>query len=265
MANDNQANYAKIGMTVLLGIAAIVGTLVYLGGFRDRKNEILVETYFEKSVSGLSKGSVVNFRGVKIGEVREISFVGGEYDVSGADNSRIYVLIAIDGDTVGLTPGEWDDDAEVEQIHAMVVDRLGLRTMVTASGITGLSRIECDFYTKDPPEPMKISWKPRHFYIPSKNSLLDSFSDSATKVMNQINKMDFNSTWSNMNAMVESFAAISAASRNLVESRQGELDRVLADISAATEAARELAEKLRDNPSLLIREEKVKPLPETAR
>ena len=78
MANDNHTSYRRIGFAVFSGAIAIVLSLIYLGGIRGRGDEILVETHYDKPVSGLSVGSVVNFRGVKVGEVREISFVGSK-------------------------------------------------------------------------------------------------------------------------------------------------------------------------------------------
>lgn len=260
MSNENHASYTKIGLTVILGIAAIVATLIYLGGIRGEGDVILAETYYDKSVNGLSVGSAVNFRGVKIGEVREISFVGSKYDVKGPNNSRIYILMALNRNFFGLK-----EEMSVEAYSKLLVDKLGLRATVTASGITGLSRIECDYNPVNPPKAPEVSWQPKNFYIPPKISLLDSFSDSATKVMNQINRIDISVVWSNMNAIVESLSAMSESTRNLIDSRQGELDKLLVDLSDATSAAKTLIEKLRDNPSLIIREQVVSPLPETSR
>ena len=67
MANENHASYAKVGLTVVAGVAAIIGTLIYIGGVKDTGGEILIETCYDKPVSGLSVGSAVNFRGVKVG------------------------------------------------------------------------------------------------------------------------------------------------------------------------------------------------------
>lgn len=262
MANDNHASFVKIGFVVTAGFLAIVGTLVYLGGIRDRGDVLLAETYYDNSVSGLSVGSAVNFRGVKIGEVREIAFVGGKYEVSGADNSRIYILMALDRRQLGFT-GKASPE-EVRRVFRRLVDEFGMRATVAASGITGLSRIECDF-NADNPAAREISWTPDNFYIPAKISLLENFSVSATKVMNQINKMDFSTAWSNMSAIVQSLSAMSETTRNLLESRQGELDRILSSVADTASSAKELVERLRDNPSLLIREQTPEPLPETRR
>ena len=80
MAADNQPNYAKIGFFILAGVALVVGTLVYLGGVGATQHEFLAETHFSFPVSGLDVGSAVNFRGVRVGSVRRISFIGAEYD-----------------------------------------------------------------------------------------------------------------------------------------------------------------------------------------
>lgn len=263
MSSDNHANYAKIGVAVLGGVVALVGTLLHFGGLRGRGNEILVETCYDKPVNGLSVGSDVNFRGVKIGSVREINFIGNKYQVEAHDMPRIYILLSIQGEYVGLERGDIEDFKG--RLQSMV-DKFGLRATVSATGITGMSRVELNF---NPPDRVplipKISWTPRYPYIPPKDSLIDSFEDAAVKVMNQINRMDITSVWSNMSETVESLAAMSETTRNLVERRQPEIDRIMSNLESATSAVRDLAERLRENPSLLIRESRPDRLPETDR
>lgn len=261
MATDNHASYAKIGFMVFIGVGAIVAALIYLGGVRGRSDELLLETVYDKPVAGLSVGSAVNFRGVHVGEVREIDFVGNKYHVEGADNSRIYILMAMDARRLGV-PGTSD-----ELMSSWVkssVERLGLRATVASSGITGLSRIECDFtFGEARTEPPKISWKPHHAYIPAKISLLDNFSVAATKVMNQINRMDLGTAWSNINASVESLALAMNSAQTMIETRQGDLDRMMDDLSETAASVRALAAELKQNPSLLIRERTPERLEET--
>ena len=67
MADGNQANYGKIGFTLVLGIVCIVAALIWFGGAGSGKRFIPAETYFTTPVSGLAVGSDVCFRGVKIG------------------------------------------------------------------------------------------------------------------------------------------------------------------------------------------------------
>ena len=252
MANDNHASYTRIGLTVVIGLVAIVGSLIYLGGVRGRDCEVLAETYYDKPVAGLSVGSVVNFRGVKIGEVREISFVGNKYVVEGEDGSRIYILLALDGHT--FASANVDETEFATRIQRSVSLR-GLRVSVVSSGITGLSRIECDFYNPENLDPVPpLTWTPRHVYIPAKISLFDNLAVAAAKVMNQINRMDLNAAWSNISVSVEALAAATDSAKTMLQTRQGDVDRILDDISETAVSLKDLAGELKRNPSLLLRE-----------
>lgn len=240
---SNHASYAKIGLTVMLGAAAIIGVLVYLGGAWGADDRVYAETYTDRSVSGLSVGSTVNFRGVKLGEVKEITFVGNKYRcIDQRDARRIYILMSFRKKDLGLYAEKTD-----------LLVRAGMRATVTASGITGLSRIELDIVENAPPaeEP---TWKTEYPYIPSAVSLLASFSDSATKVMNQINAMDISAAWSNVNAAVESLSRATETVMTTLETRRADIDRVVEDFAESAASVRELTSDLKRNPSLLVRE-----------
>jgi len=261
MSQRNKASYKRIGFTVFIGLAAIVGTLIYLGGLRGCNDEVLLETYYDKPVSGLTVGSVVNFRGVKLGEVREISFVGRKYDVDDADATRIYILMAIKASLIGRNSSERD---YVTQNILKYARYRGMRATVTTSGITGLSRVELDF-VKDVStmEPPPVSWTPRHPYVPARVSLMENFSVAATKVMNQINRMDLASVWSNISYTVESLARLSESSKTMLQARQGDFERVVDNMMSTTDNLRALTSELRQNPSLLVRERMPRRLDET--
>ena len=83
---------------------------------------------------------------------------------------------------------------------------------------------------------------------------MEDFSVAATKVMNQINRMDLASVWSNVSLTVESLARISAFSKSMLEGRQVEVERVVDNLSDVTASLRELSSELKRNPSLLLRE-----------
>jgi len=262
MASDNHASYAKIGFTVSLGAFAIVATLIYLGGLRGRSNVFLVESYYDKPVTGLSIGSTVNLRGVKIGEVRDISFIGSHYNVEGADNARIYILMALNTRTVDV--GGTAVEAN-RRIRHLVANR-GLRATVSINGITGLARVELNTNDGDEFKTVPaISWTPRHACIPPKDSLIDNFSVAATKVMNQINKMDLSTFWSNLNASVEQVSQCAETANVMMQVRQSDIERILNNLTATSESLRELSAELRQNPSAIVRGVDRPVLDETAR
>ena len=229
MASDNHAHYSKIGFAVLLAAAAIVTTLVWLGGLGEGEDPVAA-----------------------------IDFVCNHYEVIGKENSRIYIKMALDRRL--FLAGE-DEGYTAESLMEKLVS-MGLRATVTASGITGLSRIECDLFPDAPPPP-QISWTPRVPYIPPKMSLLEDFSSAATRVMNQINTMDFAGVWSNITATTEHLSESVRSVRTLLDENRGEIGRILDSTSEAVDSIKELSADLRRNPSALIRERRVEPLEET--
>lgn len=266
MANDNHASFAVIGFTVCIGIVAIVGVLVYLGGLCGEADKVLVETYSEKPVSGLSVGSPVNFRGVKLGEVKDISFVANHYPVEGAAGSYIYILMALDGKAFDDAKYGKVEREEVEADLQEWVRQRGLRATVTSTGVTGMSRVEMDFNVGEEFKVVpSIPWKPKYICVPPKDSLFESLSVSLSKVMNQIKKMDLNATWSNISTTVSSLAQATESARIMIEARQGELEQMMESMGETAEATRELMTELRHNPSLLIRGREYEPLRETER
>jgi len=262
MANDNKPKYARIGLTVLLGVLATAGALVYIGGFDRGDMEVLVESYYDNPVSGLSVGSSVNFRGVKVGEVKDIMMERPRSaDYSVADMQRIRMLLSLNLRRMGHRSRP--DDVELRRMIESYVER-GLRATVTASGITGLSRIELNM-VRNPPPQAQLSWRPKHPVIPPAPSLIDGFADAATRLMNQINSMDFVSVWSNVQSIAESTARLTDNADSLVEGQRANVGSIVQSINEAAERLGELARKLEENPSLLLRPADPEPLPETCR
>ena len=259
MASDNHAHFARVGFTVLAGVAAIVGTLIYLGGFGDRGDLVMGETYSETPMSGLSVGSEVNFRGVKVGQVRAISFVGAAYpEAEEKDRQTILVRIAFDARQLAF---EGEDEAE-DALRSLVAK--GLRATVTSSGVTGLSKIEMNF--PDDPAPLApISWRPEDPCIPPQPSMLTSFTSSASEVMRRLGKIDFAAAWSNVTTIAESVASLTQNADTLVESQRARVDAILQNLEETTGSLKELVSELKDDPSLLLRAVERPPLPETAK
>lgn len=257
MANGNEASFAKIGAFILFGAALIVGTLVYLGGARGDRREYLVETYFANDVSGLDVGSAVNFRGVRVGSVKAISFIGAEYDNVSPQHSRnIYVLIALDARLCRMSA----NDSPARFVKRLLEQ--GMHATVTASGITGLSRIEMNF-PKTEVVDERISWHPRHLLIPPAPSILESATESAAKILRQLNRMDFVTVWSNVVRMTDHAANLCESANELITSQRGHIGQTLDNLDGAVMSLRTFADTISENPSLLLRPRDAAPLPET--
>ncbi len=131
-----------VGIFVLGGLALFIAGLILLGSGKIFTNSLKYTMYFDGSVSGLSIGAPVVFRGVPMGSVTRISMVVNSRD----SNITIPVIVSID-DTSFIRA---DGDIISEEGQALIIRKMierGLRARLQmASLITGQSRIELDFF-----------------------------------------------------------------------------------------------------------------------
>ena len=260
MSADNHASYGKIGFAVLLGAAAIAVSLVMIAGIGPGKDEILLETYYDNPVGGLAVGSPVNFRGVKVGEVRAIDFIGNRYEGSCSSNDfrKIYILMEIDAIICGVP----SDAKAVEDARASL-PKSDLRATVVVNSITGLAKIEVNYQGANATPPEQLSWVPEHPLVYPQPSLMENFSTAATKALSQFNRMDFTPVWSNVQSVADSLSRLSATANGLLESQRSQVQSIMRNIDSVTMSLKDLVEKLDENPSLLLRANDPDELPET--
>ena len=260
MADANQANYGKIGLTLIMGIACIIATLIWFGGAGSGKRYVAAETYFNSPVSGLAVGSDVCFRGVKIGTVKRISFVANEYENYDPDHGRaIWVGLAVDPRLCGFD----EHDKHVDERLAEIVSK-GLHATLSANILTGIAHIELNFpkmAIKDEP----VSWKPRTLCIPPAPTLLESASDALPGLIAKFGRINISAGWSNVMDAVTSAGTLMGSANTVIETQQGSLAEIISNIRDASSALRDLSYQLRDNPSLLLRSADQQSLPETSK
>ena len=69
---STKPHYFRIGIFVILALALVVAAVVVFGAGLLAQDKMYFETYFDESITGLSVGSPVEFRGVRIGQVETI-------------------------------------------------------------------------------------------------------------------------------------------------------------------------------------------------
>ena len=77
-----KTNNFKLGIFTLVGIGLLVTGILAFGTWSAFEKKTLFETYVPGDVSGLSVGSAVEFRGVRVGKVTHIGFSWNEYQDS---------------------------------------------------------------------------------------------------------------------------------------------------------------------------------------
>jgi phospholipid/cholesterol/gamma-HCH transport system substrate-binding protein/paraquat-inducible protein B len=232
---SDEARYARVGAFVFGGIAlAVVGALLIGGGALFRR-PLIIETVFDESVQGLEVGSPVKLRGVRLGSVSSIGFVGDSYvldDTPDAVKQRNSVLVRmeIESRLDGLS-------SRVDQEESVRVQvEKGLRLRVTPLGITGTAFIQADYLDPKKNPPLQITWKPDHVYVPSAPSTISQLSSAAERLMTRIDKLNVEKLLTNFDAVLASLN--SALGEADVEGARKSVGELLTDLQSTSSEAR---------------------------
>ena len=175
-----KTNNFKLGLFTLAGLGLLALGILAFGAWSSFERKSLYETYVLGDVSGLSLGSAVEFRGVRVGKVTRIGFSWNEYQ----DSQPGCVVVGFEmRDDVFAGPL---GDNRSEQLKA-AVDR-GLRARLKAQGVTGTCIVSLEYLDPEANGPLKITWTPRHAYIPSAPGLLGDLLVSLQKTLHRFER-----------------------------------------------------------------------------
>jgi len=158
---SKMANKSLIGAFVIGAIALAVISVIIFGSGKFFRKQMEFITFFQGSIKGLSVGSPVTFRGVKIGEVKNIHIQARPSDLT----FQIPVLLEIDPSVIeSVDPGAKIGAKPYEQIQALI-DK-GLRAQLQSqSFVTGQLAVALDFYPDKPP--VLVAQDKKYHEIPS--------------------------------------------------------------------------------------------------
>lgn len=175
-----ETKYFKLGAFVLSGVAIAVATIVILGAGTLMRKKILAETYVDESVQGLDVGAPVKFRGVHVGQLEKIEFVGVRYDPK---DPRICLSIAFWPETLHGYGGP----DPIATLRSMV--EKGLRIRLASAGLTGGLYLELDNFKPEENPPARITWEPEQPVVPSVPSTNVRLMTRVENVLGHVEKM----------------------------------------------------------------------------
>lgn len=221
-------NHLKVGLFVLGGVALLVAGMATFGLRNEFRSMAKFETYVVGSVEGLSVGSPVKLKGVRVGEVSDIAFSWVEYP--GGTPPAVVIRFTVAPRVLPEAAG----DGVREGV------RQGLRAMVATQGITGVSALSLDV-VDDPSwnPPLEYTWTPRHPVVPSAPSQLSQILASAEQALRQLERLDVEQ----LQASLE--RTLGAASQALEQLQRLEPDRLGRELGAAATAATAAARDVR--------------------
>lgn len=154
---ETRANYVMVGSFVLVILAGIFVSILWLAHTQFNQQFVNYDIYFTGSVTGLSVGAPVNLNGVQIGRVTKIGL-----DPVNPDQVRVTI------ETDAQAPIKSDSVASME-----------------LTGITGIYYIEISGGTRESP-PLTLQEGQTNPVIASKPSQFASLFASAPEVMNRV-------------------------------------------------------------------------------
>jgi len=236
---EQESYYFKVGLFVM---SMIVTTVVVLSWFSGRDSNSVKQTtfaiYFDGSVEGLTVGSMVKLKGIKVGTVRSIAF-------SSLDNDAICVLVDVD-------------------------DRIKIRDDSVASlqmqGITGTAVIALEYKN---PQGERLQKKPGEEYavIPSGKSQLEKVFASVPELLEEITKLTkqgqqllseqniaaINQTLLSLSDTAQSLDKFVGKNKSLsVQNALADLSEFLTEGKVTMREVKMLARTLREDPSIVL-------------
>ena len=255
----SKANPAVVGGFVIGAIALIVIGLLVFGGtgwFIDRNKYV---AYFPGSVKGLQVGAPVDFRGVNVGQVTDITVLFNPQEVS----ARIPVIIELDPTQIEVAGR---DQAVSETADPERLIEAGLRAQLQAQSLlTGLLFVNLDFYP-NAPERLEGGDEP-YPEIPTIPSGFEQLQQSAGDVaarlpelLDQLNgvlaelNQGLQETRGDFSSMVHDVAAIAQDIRKLTPQVIAQTQAATDDLRRAAGTVEEILETNRDAIGAMIDE-----------
>ncbi len=240
-------NYFRVGLFVFGALLLVIAGIIVLGGGTVFQKTVTMETYVEESVQGLDVGAPVRYRGVKVGTVSQITFVGTAYGLTPDDpryfqvGQLVTLRMRLDPDAVG---GGTASGQELEAIMRRLVAN-GLRVRLASQGITGTSYLEVDYVPPDRNPPLQLSWTPDFFYLPSAPSVISRLSSAAEQVFTRLEEANLEKVVLEAGLLLGELRETNKRVQNLVG---GEAVTVaLADVGDAAKRMRGIAQTAEEN------------------
>lgn len=183
------ANPTVVGIFALVAAFLGMGTIIFVASGRLFRAEETILIYFGESVNGLTVGSPVKFKGVPIGEVKDIRMSYNQIPDRGT--SYIPVFVNLNLSKMGRKSDELlgMDELDPELFEQEL--RSGLRAKLNLlSFITGQLYVELDYFDEPNSHYVLRQLDPEYKEIPSLPSDMEELGATATDILAQFATVD---------------------------------------------------------------------------
>lgn len=199
---SEKASYFKLGVFVLVTTALALAGVAVLGAGVLFRHTIVAETYLEESVQGLDVGAPVRHRGVVIGRVSRIAFVGEDYRLQPVIDGKANLLASYVLVEMELQTSRRGTD-RTESTFASAVNA-GLHARMASSGIVGNVYLDLYFAPDAGPGP-ELTWAPRSLYIPGTRSVIAELTSTVSAIADQLENAHLDVVAQDIGTLVKTF------------------------------------------------------------
>lgn len=223
---------------------------------------------FKESVRGLAAGAPVEFRGIQIGEVAEVS---AQVDAKTFEFSAP-VTIRLDAERLGVKVLDLGPGRDLNAIRRELIDSLvahGVRAQLrTGNLLTGALYVAFDFVPDAPP--VTVDWSETPVQLPTVPGQLEAIEASVVSIIKKLNEVPYKGIGDDLQKAIAELNRTLVSARGALDTGRGTLDNAnrliepnsvlgeqlgstLQEVSSAARSVRVLADYLERHPESLIR------------
>jgi len=197
-----KANYFKIGVFLVVATVLLMAAVVILGAGTFAPKGEYFETYFDRSVSGLSAGSPVLLQGVKIGQVKNIGFASQTYyippDLAAKLGEQRLVRVVFEVDRRFAR----ELSAEERQARRTREVGSGLRLRLESNLITGQSYLQGTYVDPNRFPIPQWAWEPEFTSVPSVPGQFATLKDSLDRILTELDQLDVQKLFTHVDNLI---------------------------------------------------------------
>jgi paraquat-inducible protein B len=223
---------------------------------------------FKDSVRGLAPGAPVEFRGIPIGTVSDIS---AQIDLKTFEFSAP-VTISLDPRRLGVKVLDLGPGSNLESMRRRLIDALvahGVRAQLkTGNLLTGAVYVSLDFFPGAPP--VTVDWSQTPVQLPTTSGQFEATEATVENIIKKLDKVPFQEIGENLQKAIAQLNATLVTAQGTLASARGTLDNTslltepnssqvqqisstLQEVSRAARSLRVLADYLERHPDALLR------------
>jgi paraquat-inducible protein B len=232
------------------------------------RNPQTYQLIFKDSVRGLAQGAPVEFRGIPIGEVTDIS---AQIDLKTFEFSAP-VTISLDPRRLGVKILDLGPGVNLETMRRKLIDALvahGVRAQLkTGNLLTGSVFVSLDFFPGSPPA--TVDWSHTPVQLPTTSGQFVATEATVENIIKKLDKVPFQEIGEDLQKAIAQLNTTLVSAQGTLTSARGTLDNTsaltqpnssqvqqigstLQEVSRAARSLRVLADYLERHPDALLR------------